>query len=64
MLIIKVVPGESIEKVLKKYKRKVRNTKQLKRLKDMQNFTKKSIEKRERKKKAIYKNEYLIKDID
>lgn len=59
MLKIKLVPGENIERALKRYRNKVRNTKQLKQIRSNQEFTKKSMEKRELIAKAVYKNEYL-----
>jgi len=59
MLKIKLVPGENIERALKRYRNKVRNTKQLKQIRSNQEFTKKSKEKRELLAKAVYKNEYL-----
>ncbi len=59
MLIIKIVPGENIERALKRYRNKVRNTQQLKRIRDNQEFTKKSEERREDLKKAIHRKEYL-----
>nr|WP_288936093.1 bS21 family ribosomal protein [uncultured Allomuricauda sp.] len=59
MLKIKLVPGENIERALKRYRNKVRNTKQLKQIRSNQEFTKKSKEKREQLAKAVYKNEYL-----
>ncbi|UOY06793.1 30S ribosomal protein S21 [Muricauda sp. SCSIO 64092] len=58
MLIIKRVPGENIERALKRYKNKVRNTQQLKRIKRDQEFTKKSKRKRDKLAKAIYRNQY------
>ncbi len=61
MLIIKRVPGEKIERALKRYKNKVRNTQQLKRIRDNQEFTKKSKRKRDSLAKAIYRNQYLKK---
>ena len=61
MLIIKRVPGENIERALKRYKNKVRKTQQLKRIKGNQEFTKKSKRKRDRLAKAIYRNQYLQK---
>ena len=45
MLKIEVKPGESIERALKRYKRKYRNTKRLDEIRDRQEFTKKSVEK-------------------
>ncbi|WP_108424077.1 small ribosomal subunit protein bS21 [Flagellimonas amoyensis] len=59
MLIIKMIPGENIDRALKRYRNKVRNTQQLKRIRDNQEFTKKSKEKRESMKKAIHRKEYL-----
>ncbi|RPG29436.1 small ribosomal subunit protein bS21 [Maribacter arcticus] len=59
MLKIKLVPGENIERALKRYRNKVRNTKQLKQIRSNQEFTKKSMEKRELIAKAVYKNEYM-----
>ena len=62
MLIIKIVQGENIERALKRYRNKVRNTQQLKRIRDNQEFTKKSEERREGLKKAIHRKEYLKKN--
>ncbi|KAB7528245.1 30S ribosomal protein S21 [Flagellimonas olearia] len=61
MLKIKIVPGENIERALKRYKRKVKNTRQLQRIRDNQEFTKKSKMNREKIAKAKYRNEYLKK---
>ena len=54
MLIVKQEKGENIERMLKRFKRKFDKTKVLKQLRDRQSFTKKSVRKREMKKKAIY----------
>lgn len=59
MLIIPVKSGEKIDRALKKYKIKVRKTKQLRNLKKSRYFTKKSQERREEIAKAKYKEEYL-----
>ena len=53
MLIIEVDRG-NIEKALKQYKRKVRNTKQINQLRDQQDFTKPSAKKRLKMQKAKY----------
>ena len=53
MLIIEVKNG-NIEQALKQYKRKVIKTKQIKNLQDRQQFTKKSVEKRDEFRKASY----------
>ncbi len=54
MIIIKIEEGTSIDKALKKYKRKVEKIKQTKQLRDRQQFDKPSVTKRLKKKKAIY----------
>ena len=54
MIIIPVKEGESIDRALKKYKRKFEKTGVIKELRERQKFTKPSILKREEKLKAIY----------
>lgn len=54
MLIIKIEGRETLEKALKKYKRKFDKTKVVRELRDRKQFTKKSVKNREQKKKAIY----------
>lgn len=55
MLIVKVKEGKGgIERALKEYKSKVIKTRQMRELQDRKEFTKKSVRKRESKKKAIY----------
>ncbi len=54
MIIIPVKEGESIDRALKKYKRKFEKTGVVKELRNRQKFTKPSIVNRERKLKAIY----------
>jgi len=58
MLIIPVKEGESIEKALKKFKRKVEKTGLIKELRIRQKFIKPSVERREEIKKAIYSSKY------
>ncbi len=58
MLIIPVKEGESIEKALKKFKRKVEKTGLIKNLRERQKFTKPSVERREEIKKAIYSTKF------
>ncbi len=57
MLIIPVKEGESIEKALKKYKKKFERTGTLKQLRAREKFTKPSVKNREQRLKAIYKNQ-------
>ena len=54
MIIIPVKEGESIDKALKKYKRKFEKTGTVKELRERQKFTKPSVKQREAKLKAIY----------
>lgn len=61
MLIIPVKEGESIEKALKKYKKKYERTGVIKQLRSRQKFTKPSVVRREEKLKAIYRNQ-MFKD--
>ena len=54
MLIIKMKEGENIEKALKRFKRKVNETKLIPNLREREQFVKPSVKKREMKKNAIY----------
>lgn len=62
MLIIPVKEGESIEKALKKYKKKFERTGTMKELRERQKFTKPSVEKRQTKLKAIYRNQIISQE--
>ncbi|MBR9853220.1 MAG: 30S ribosomal protein S21 [Algicola sp.] len=64
MLKIEVKPGESIERALKRYKRKYRNTKRLEQIRNRQEYTKKSVERRKTIKKAQYKEQFLNEQDD
>ena len=55
MIVIQLKKGESIEKALKRYKYKVIKTRQIEKLREKQEFVKKSVKKREQQMKAIYK---------
>ena len=55
MLIIPVKDGESIERALKKYKRKFDKTGVVRQLRARQQFTKPSVLKRQQMSRAIYK---------
>lgn len=54
MIIVPVKEGESIDRALKKYKRKYEKTGVVKELRERQQFTKPSIKKRGQRLKAIY----------
>ncbi|KAA2219763.1 MULTISPECIES: 30S ribosomal protein S21 [Maribacter] len=64
MLKIEVKEGESIERALKRYKRKYRRTKVLDKIKENQYYTKQSTERREALQKAEYKQQYLLENED
>lgn len=55
MLIIDVKEGESIDRALKKYKRKFERTGMLRELRKRKHFTKPSVKRRAEVLKAIYK---------
>ena len=54
MLVIKVGRDEKIDRALKRFKKKFRNTKILQQLRDKKHYTKKSTKKRVAKQKSIY----------
>lgn len=56
MLIIEVKDADSLDKALKKYKRKVDQTGLIKQLRGRQHFTKPSVKRRNELLKAAYKN--------
>lgn len=55
MLIIPIKEGENIERALKKYKKKFERTGTLKELRNRKQFTKPSVERRQTRIKAAYK---------
>lgn len=55
MLIVPIKEGESIDKALKKYKKKFEKTGVIKELRERQSFTKPSVQLRQQKIKAAYK---------
>ncbi len=54
MIIVPVKEGESIDRALKKYKRKFEKTGVVKELRERQKYTKPSVKNRQEKLKAIY----------
>ena len=54
MIIVPVKESEPIDKVLKKFKKKVEKTGMLRELRDRQKFTKPSVRNRDMMKKAAY----------
>ena len=55
MLIVSVKEGESVEKSLKKFKKKFEKTQVVKQLRERQKFTKPSVRRRETVKRAVYR---------
>ena len=55
MLIVQVKEGDSVEKALKKFKKKFEKTGVVKQLRLRQKFTKPSVKRREEIIKAVYK---------
>lgn len=62
MLIIPVKDGESIDKALKKYKRKFDKTGVVRQLRSRQQFTKPSITKRQQRLRAEYKQQMISRE--
>lgn len=62
MIVVAVKEGESIEKALKKFKKKFEKTGVVRELRDRQKFTKPSIRKRETKLRAIYRQGLQISE--
>ena len=57
MIIIPVKDGESIDRALKRFKKKFMKTGTMKELRDRREFTKKSVELRDQRIKAAYKEQ-------
>ena len=55
MLIIKLKKGENINRALKRFKVKFKNTQVIRQIRDKQYFKKKSLNRREEIQNAIYK---------
>jgi small subunit ribosomal protein S21 len=63
MLIIPVKEGESIDKALKKYKKKYEKVGVIKQLRDRQSFTKPSVKSRQEMIKAKYKLKMQLSEV-
>jgi len=61
MIVVPIKEGETVDRALKKLKRKFEKTGVVKELRNRQKFTKPSILKREQKLKAIYIQKLLNK---
>jgi len=61
MLLINIKENESIDKALKRFKKKFEKTGVLKELRRRNYFEKPSVARREEIKKAVYKDKYITK---
>jgi len=57
MLIIEVKDGESIERALRRYKRKYRNSKMIRELRKRREYKKPSVRRRNEIQKAVYREQ-------
>lgn len=64
MLIVQVKEGDTIEKALKKFKKKFEKTGVVKELRERQKFTKPSVRRRETIIKAVYKQKLQTGEIE
>jgi small subunit ribosomal protein S21 len=64
MIVVPVKEGETIERALKKLKRKFEKTGVVRELRNRQKFTKPSVIKREQKLKAIYVQQLQSKEAE
>jgi len=62
MIIVPVKDGESIEKALKKFKRKFEKTGAIRELRARKHFVKPSVKKRMQMQKAIYVQQLQLQD--
>ena len=62
MIIVPVKDGESIERALKKFKRKFEKTGAIRELRARKNFVKPSVKKRIQMQKAIYVQQLQLQD--
>ena len=61
MLVVNIKEGETIERAIKRYKRKCDQTQLIKKIKNIQFYLKPSVRKKEEIYKAIYKYKLLYK---
>ena len=62
MLIIDVKDSESIDRALKKYKKKFEQSQTLRQLRSRKDFTKPSVKRRSEVLKAVYRQEYIARN--
>ena len=64
MLVVQLKEGDTLEKALKKFKKKFEKTGVVKELRDRQKFTKKSVRRRQQKIRAVYVNKLQTGQIE
>ena len=64
MLVVQLKEGDTLEKELKKFKKKFEKTGVVKELRDRQKFTKKSVRRRQQKIRAVYVNKLQTGQIE
>jgi small subunit ribosomal protein S21 len=62
MIIVPVKEGENIERALKKFKRKFEKTGVIRELRARKTFVKKSVQRRDEIKKAIYRQQLQLEE--
>jgi small subunit ribosomal protein S21 len=62
MIIVPVKEGENIERALKKFKRKFEKTGVIRELRSRKTFVKKSVQRRDEIKKAIYRQHLQLEE--
>jgi small subunit ribosomal protein S21 len=62
MIIVPVKEGENIERALKKFKRKFEKTGIIRELRSRKTFVKKSVQRRDEIKKAIYRQHLQLEE--
>ncbi|MDR1896219.1 MAG: 30S ribosomal protein S21 [Prevotellaceae bacterium] len=62
MIIVPIKEGENIERALKKFKRKFEKTGALRELRARKNFTKRSVQRRDEIKRAVYRQKLQLED--
>jgi len=60
MIVVPIKEGENIERALKKFKRKFEKTGALRELRARKCFTKKSVQRRDEMKRAVYRQQLQI----
>ncbi len=62
MIIVPIKEGENIERALKKFKRKFEKTGTVRELRARKTFVKKSVQRRDQVKKAVYRQQMQLQE--